>query len=215
MPPIKVEGAVGFMPKMSKEQLRGHRKPKSDAEDLAHCNRLLAHALTQPRIQKLFNALTKNSCPLTPSRHIRCVRCTPQVAGGFGPAIGIALCADRRIPPRRFNDALAHELIHAYDYCTRNIDFEDPKQHACAEIRAASLSGDCEWDREWARKRYLAIPFRKGAFESCVRRRAALAVMYNREVGDVGKAFQVVKEMYDICVQDVQPFTKDDLIQLD
>ena len=39
---------------------------------------------------------------------------------------------------------LAHELVHAYDNCRRpGMNWDDCEQHACSEIRAANLSGDC------------------------------------------------------------------------
>jgi inner membrane protease ATP23 len=57
----------------------------------------------------------------------------------------------------QMSDAIAHELIHHYDY-ERGImhDVEEPSIDSCknlaySEIRAASLSGDCKFTRELLR----------------------------------------------------------------
>lgn len=46
---------------------------------------------------------------------------------------------------------MIHELIHAYDYCRANLVLENCRHHACTEIRAASLSGDCDFFNELKR----------------------------------------------------------------
>ena len=38
---------------------------------------------------------------------------------------------------------LTHELIHAYDHCRAYMNWSNCVHHACSEIRAANLSGDC------------------------------------------------------------------------
>lgn len=38
---------------------------------------------------------------------------------------------------------LTHELVHAYDHCRAFVDWSNCVHHACSEIRAAHLSGDC------------------------------------------------------------------------
>jgi hypothetical protein len=38
---------------------------------------------------------------------------------------------------------LTHELVHAYDHCRAYVDWSNCVHHACSEIRAANLSGDC------------------------------------------------------------------------
>lgn len=47
-----------------------------------------------------------------------------------------------------FENTLVHELIHAYDFCRAKIDFDNCAQHACTEVRAASLSGECGYLHE-------------------------------------------------------------------
>jgi hypothetical protein len=38
---------------------------------------------------------------------------------------------------------LTHELVHAYDHCRAYVDWSNCVHHACSEVRAANLSGDC------------------------------------------------------------------------
>jgi len=50
------------------------------------------------------------------------------------------------------NQVIIHELIHAYDDCvTKNMNWRNCAHHACSEIRANHLSGDCHYKRELLR----------------------------------------------------------------
>lgn len=43
---------------------------------------------------------------------------------------------------------MRHEMIHAYDHCrAKDLDWNSCRHHACSEIRAAVLSGDCTFRR--------------------------------------------------------------------
>ncbi|XP_029129482.1 uncharacterized protein LOC109809790 isoform X1 [Cajanus cajan] len=47
------------------------------------------------------------------------------------------------------DQVLKHELIHAFDDCrAANLDWTKCAHHACSEIRAGHLSGDCHFKRE-------------------------------------------------------------------
>lgn len=70
-------------------------------------------------------------------------------------------------------DTLAHELIHAYDYCRGHVDFKDPHHLACSEIRASSLSGDCFFWKEFLNRLNMGF---KGQHKRCVKRRALTSV---------------------------------------
>lgn len=49
------------------------------------------------------------------------------------------------------DNALTHELIHAYDHCrAASLDWASLEHHACSEIRAASLSGGAAGGAHWA-----------------------------------------------------------------
>ena len=55
-------------------------------------------------------------------------------------------------------NTVAHELIHAYDQCRagKRMNWSDVRQHACSEVRAANLSGDCHWVNEVMRGKVFA-----------------------------------------------------------
>ena len=58
------------------------------------------------------------------------------------------MCGNRLTSFKQFETVLTHELLHAFDHCRAEVDPFDLRHHACMEVRAASLSGDCEFKRE-------------------------------------------------------------------
>ena len=76
------------------------------------------------------------------------------------------MCGNRLTSFKQFETVLTHELLHAFDHCRAEIDPFNLRHHACMEVRAASLSGDCEFKRE-AKLGNLNLtkqhPVRKGA----------------------------------------------------
>jgi hypothetical protein len=58
------------------------------------------------------------------------------------------MCGNRVRDYRTFETVLTHELIHAYDHCRAEVDVTNLQHHACMEVRAASLSGDCTFREE-------------------------------------------------------------------
>lgn len=102
----------------------------------------------------------------------------------------------------QYDRTVAHELIHAYDYCRGKVSKKNILHQACTEVRggkrrrvpraaslspspqlrAAALSGDCDFRAEAAR----GIWKWKDHHKVCVRRRAvssvaALSVCESRE----------------------------------
>ncbi|KAJ6298678.1 hypothetical protein OIU76_019769 [Salix suchowensis] len=64
----------------------------------------------------------------------------------------IMVCSNHMITQDDVNQVVKHELIHAYDDCrAANLDWADCAHHACSEIRAGHLSGDCHYKRELLR----------------------------------------------------------------
>ncbi len=78
----------------------------------------------------------------------------------------------------------------------------DVKQHACSEVRASNLSGDCHWVNE-AFRGYFAF---KGGHQKCVRRRAELSTAMNPRCGSKGEAKKAVDEVFAQCFKDTRPF---------
>ncbi|TCD62629.1 hypothetical protein EIP91_006613 [Steccherinum ochraceum] len=49
---------------------------------------------------------------------------------------------------RHMEETIVHELVHMYDQCRFKVDWDNLRHHACSEIRANALSGDCRYLRE-------------------------------------------------------------------
>lgn len=136
--------------------------------------------------------------------------CPPDVAGGFSPSppdrppseAGLMVCANRLLGKTHMEDTLAHEMIHWWDHCRFNVDWSNLNHHACSEIRAASLSGDCRWSRELRRHNYGIVK----QHQKCVRRRAILSVESNPACPDHEAAKRAVDEVWDACFNDTRPF---------
>lgn len=102
----------------------------------------------------------------------------------------------------QFETVLTHELIHAYDHCRAEVDPANVEHHACLEVRAANLSGDCSFKRE-ALRGELDI----GAHQpKCVKRRAIMSILANPGIESVEHARKVVDSIYDRCAADTEPF---------
>jgi inner membrane protease ATP23 len=97
--------------------------------------------------------------------------------------------------------ALRHELVHAYDDTRGHVEPTNCYHHACSEVRAARLSGDCLVQQE-ARRGNVGNLVSGG--RDCVLRRAALAVEQNPMCkGFGGRAVDVV---FGRCYVDYEPF---------
>lgn len=137
-------------------------------------------------------------------KSVRCRRCTTSQSGGFDPEYGILVCANKLRNKGHLEDTLAHEMVHAYDHMRFKLDPFDLRHAACMEIRAATLSGECRFTREF---------FTRGQWnltqqlQECVRRRAALSVAARPGCGgDDVKAARMVNEVWESCFRDTRPF---------
>jgi len=136
-----------------------------------------------------------------PSSSIHCVPCDS--AGTAHPPTGhIFLCQGRHLNRSHMEDAMTHELIHLYDHARFKVDWNNLRHHACSEIRANNLSGDCSWVRETQRGFF---SFTKH-HQDCVRRRAIVSVRQHPACPDEETAEKVVNEVFESCVKDTRPF---------
>jgi mitochondrial inner membrane protease ATP23 len=149
----------------------------------------------QDNIRKLGGNLDRSN--------ILCQPCDTMRAGGFSPDHGILLCSNYMMSKGHAEDTLAHEMVHAWDHLRFKVDWSNIRHHACSEIRASSLSGECRWTRE---------TFTRGIWDytahhqECVRRRAALSVRAHPDCKDEEHAKKVVNEVFDSCFADTRPF---------
>ena len=117
--------------------------------------------------------------------------------------VGIVVCENFLVDRTRAEELLTHELIHAFDHCRAEVDWSNCEHHACSEIRAASLSGDCRFGNE----------IRRGNFgfakhhQECTKRRAALSVAVNPNC-DAQKAKEAIEKVFEKCFADTAPFER-------
>ncbi|RPA96024.1 hypothetical protein L873DRAFT_1773754 [Choiromyces venosus 120613-1] len=139
------------------------------------------------------------------SSNIKCMPCENFQSGGFSPEYGVLLCQNRLRDKGHTEDTLAHELVHVYDHLRFRVEWEELRHHACSEIRASSLSGECRWTRE---------AFTRGVFDftkqhqACVKRRAILSVQNHPKCKDEAEATNIVNQVFDSCFADTRPFSE-------
>jgi mitochondrial inner membrane protease ATP23 len=101
---------------------------------------------------------------------------------------------------------ITHELVHAFDHCRAAVDNANCRHLACTEIRAANLSGDCDFGVELGRGGLRDFTVR-GHQQKCVRRRAELSVSAHAHcVASPRGVRATVDDVWDACYGDVAPF---------
>lgn len=139
------------------------------------------------------------------TKNIKCDTCDDLKGGGFHPELGILLCSNWIRDKWQLEDILTHELVHAYDYLKFQVDLSNLKHHACTEIRASMLSGECRVMNE-IRKTGLADFSKK--FQACVKRRAVLSVSANPNCESKEMAEVAVNTVWNSCFNDTRPFER-------
>lgn len=130
---------------------------------------------SDPSVKFIFKQLDRAGCSLSTDK-VECRPCDGQLAGGFQNDGGIVLCSNHVGTQSHVSTTLVHEAIHAFDQCRAKIDWSNCVHHACSEIRAASLSGDCSFAREVFLRRNFGFAKQ---FQRCVQRRAEISVGMN------------------------------------
>lgn len=114
----------------------------------------------------------------------------------------MVLCQNNVQTQTQVHDTLTHELIHAFDFCRAKVSWDNCEHHACTEIRAANLSGDCMFTKEFDRGRFGVAAHQ----QECVKRRAILSVQGNPKCAD--RAAEVVEKVFETCFNDTAPFER-------
>ncbi|KAI0347986.1 metalloprotease ATP23 [Trametopsis cervina] len=156
-----------------------------------------------PAIVFMFQQLRAIGSNVTPD-HLVCTPCAATQAGGFTPSNGsISLCQGLFLHKKHMESTIVHELVHMYDQTKFEVDWDNLRHHACSEIRANSLSGDCRWSREFFDR--FQTGFSK-QHQACVRRRAVVSVRANPNCPDAATAERAVNEVWESCFNDTRPF---------
>eukprot|EP01025_Chloroclados_australasicus_P039608 TRINITY_DN4109_c0_g2_i1.p1 TRINITY_DN4109_c0_g2~~TRINITY_DN4109_c0_g2_i1.p1 ORF type:complete len:206 (-),score=13.25 TRINITY_DN4109_c0_g2_i1:282-830(-) len=170
----------------------------------SQCARYIVWALANDReLLTLKQKMEEAGCPVG-SRFFNVEACKGKaIGGGFIPGFGIIVCYDQLSTYTEVRNALVHELIHAYDHCrVRDMDLRNCKHHACSEVRAANLSGDCKWYQEFLRGN--ATLGNGGQHRKCALRRAQISMAMNEHCKY--RAEECVEEVFEECMNDTTPF---------
>lgn len=175
----------------------------------SHCiKRLELTTSTNRTVQKLLDAIETLGCKIPPD-FLVCRQCPPGISGGFAVhdtsqkepyKPQIVMCENGMLEKESFEHTVIHELVHAYDQCRAKIDWKNCLHHACTEVRASAISGECTLLHEIFRGN---TKIRNG-HQDCVRRRAEKSVAMNSYCKDI--AADAVDVVFKQCYSDKSPF---------
>ncbi|KAJ1664843.1 Mitochondrial inner membrane protease atp23 [Coemansia sp. RSA 1646] len=191
----------GLSDKEKKEQ-QELKEYKQDVKNCTRCEKWRNELLkTSPIVRFMSEHLHKSGFPLSPE-NMPCIKCEEMRSGGFAEDGTIQLCYNRLFGKGHLETTMAHEMVHAYDQANFDIDWYNLEHHACTEIRAASLSGDCTWFQETMRGN---VGFLKH-HQVCVKRRAVLSLLANPSCKSKKHAEAAVNKVFQSCFTDTRPF---------
>ncbi|XP_017255254.1 mitochondrial inner membrane protease ATP23 [Daucus carota subsp. sativus] len=167
------------------------------------CENMIRRSLRTPMVKFLREQMGKTGCNIG-DNFIKAVDCENSVAGGYISGEGIVVCSNRLTMQDEVNQVVIHELIHAYDDCrSANLDWANCAHHACSEIRAGHLSGDCHYKREFLRG-FMKI---RGHEQECIKRRVMKSLVNNPNCPEPA-AKDAMEAVWDTCYNDTQPFDR-------
>ncbi|CCG84655.1 protein of unknown function [Taphrina deformans PYCC 5710] len=203
---VSMSVATGFATPDQVAQYQAYRDDTHRLPQLERCRSTRDFLInSSPGVLFMLNELKKVGCEL-PTESISCEPCVAQ-KGGFQPGHGVKICSNQVVQTGEVEKTLMHELIHAFDHCRFKVDWMNSKHHACSEIRAASLSGECGWWREYKAGNTGMTDIAKH-HQDCVRRRAIRSVAVHPKVKDQEEAKFLVNAVFDSCFQDTRPFER-------
>ncbi|KAH7846951.1 hypothetical protein Vadar_020059 [Vaccinium darrowii] len=181
----------------------GYYSAANDGRTVEECQDMIQRSLRTPMVKFLREHLEKSGCSIR-DNFIKAIHCDQKISGGYFRGEGIMVCSNHMTLQDEVNQVVIHELIHAYDDCrAANLDWANCAHHACSEIRAGHLSGDCHYKRELLRGS-LKI---RGHEQECVRRRAMKSVTANPYCSE-SAAKDAMEAVWDVCYNDTKPFDR-------
>ncbi|CAF1204535.1 unnamed protein product [Rotaria sordida] len=155
-------------------------------------------------IRRLLDVLSSHGCTFNFDRHLTCEINRENLRGGFNRSTcQIIFYPENLHSFEEFCTIFEHELIHAYDYCRVNINFNNPYHLACTEIRAASLSNQCSLFNHISSS---LKPFLlKNQHSICVKNRTResmeICTNFSRK-----KLNEIINHVFLRCYNDTEPF---------
>ncbi|XP_005096260.1 mitochondrial inner membrane protease ATP23 homolog [Aplysia californica] len=159
---------------------------------------------SNPMVKLMVGALESHGCPVNMERHVSCETCLEKVSGGFDPkSMQVVVCQNNVNTRDVCCNVLAHELLHAFDFCRAKVDFENLRHLACTEIRAANMN-HCSLAAAFATGDMTPLNI-KERHQLCVKNKALQSIMLVRNVSQFD-AMLVVDEVFDKCYNDTEPY---------
>ncbi|XP_051144442.1 mitochondrial inner membrane protease ATP23 [Andrographis paniculata] len=193
-------------PDSTPEYASGRTSPGVEGQGLtlSECEKMIQRSLRTPMVRFLRENIEKSGCSVG-SNFIKAVDCgTAGAAGGYVRGEGITVCYNNVQFQDEVTQTITHELVHAYDECrAANLDWNNCAHHACSEIRANHVSGDCHYKRELLRGF-----FKIGGHEQeCLRRRVLKSLSVNPNCSETA-AKDAMEAVWDTCYNDTSPFDR-------
>jgi len=183
--------------------------PKISEDGIKDTKEILTNILAHDKdVRVVLNGMLQYGCPISKNYFLVVECATPTYA--FLNALpsydnekypeGIYLCWNNlNRDSAKIKHAVTHELLHLYDYC-RSFMTEQCLLLACTEIRAANLSGECNFSRRrsgfgWFSKKY-----------ECVRKTAIASMNGYEHCRE--KINSYIAQAWGLgCYEDTAPFT--------
>ncbi|RID64587.1 hypothetical protein BRARA_E03513 [Brassica rapa] len=170
---------------------------------IEECQDMIQRSFRNPIVKFLMEQMEKSGCRVG-DNFVKAVVCTGPVAGGYTKGRGITVCSNYLTIQDEVNQVVIHEFIHAYDECrAKNLDWTNCAHHACSEIRADHLSGDCHFKRELLRG-FIKL---RGHEQECIKRRVLKSLRGNPYCSEVA-AKDAMEAVWDTCYNDTKPFDR-------
>ncbi|XP_042054376.1 mitochondrial inner membrane protease ATP23-like [Salvia splendens] len=185
------------------EDDKGSSSSAAQGMTILECANYIQKSFTNPTVKFLMEKLEESGCGIG-KNFIKAAHCVEDCSGGFTRGSGIVLCHNHLQFQDQVEQVMIHELIHAYDDCrSANLDWNNCAHHACSEIRANHLSGNCKYKYELLRG-YVKM---KGHEPECVKRRALQSVTANPNCSEVA-AKEAIGAVWSTCYNDTKPFDR-------
>lgn len=167
------------------------------------CQKVMKKSFKLPMVRFLREELEKAGCPVK-EKFFKAMFCDRKAVGSYIRGEGIVVCANHVNFEDEIKQVIIHELIHAYDDCrAANMNWLNCAHHACSEIRAGHLSGDCHFKRELLRGHFKL----RGHEQDCIRRRVMMSLANNPYCTEAA-AKNAMEAVWDICYNDTKPFDR-------
>ena len=89
-----------------------------------------------PIVKFMVEQMEKIGCPFPIATKVECRECDKAVGGRYEKENHKIILCENQLPinVKEIKTTLVHEMIHAYDNCTAQLDYDNCLHHACTEV---------------------------------------------------------------------------------